>query len=217
MSKVESQLGNRVDIDSGARIMIDVLGTDSKMKSTMIGQVPSEYLIIKMPVGKSGVRSKLYEGNKVTVRYAHHGNVYGFESFILGQVDKPGSMLFLDYPIKIAQASRRGKERHGCYIPCMTRYKDKELVGTILDFSSGGCRCILSEPGKANKSMLPKPDEDLVLTFKSPEDESEMEIDVRVVSATDYHSAARFGMTFNNSEEGIEEKVESLLGFLATH
>ena len=205
----------RLNIELGTRIMLDIDGMDGKMKSIVIGQEPSEFLIVKAPVGHAGVRRKLFEGNKVTVRYAQHEHVYGFESFILALVNKPWSLLFLDYPTNVEQASLRKYERYDCYIPCRARFNDIEEQGTIIDASLTGCRCLLPSLSRNSKSKPPDIDQEIVLSFESPADEAQIEIEARVINTTEYHSAARVGMAFNESTDELKESIKNLTGFLA--
>jgi c-di-GMP-binding flagellar brake protein YcgR len=212
---VEKHFGMRLDIELGTRIMLDIDGMEGKMKSMVVGQEPSEFLIVKAPVGHAGVRRNLFEGNKVTVRYAHHGHVYGFDSFILAVVNKPRSLLFLDYPTKIAQASLRKNERFDCYIPCKAAFNDNEEQGTIVDASLCGCRCLLPSLSRHSERKPPRIDQEIVLSFESPADETQMEIAARVINTTEYHSAARVGMAFNEGTDELEERIKNLTGFLS--
>ena len=211
----EQHLGMRLNIELGTELMLDVHGMEGKMKSRLIGHEPSEFLIVRTPIGYVGVRRNLFEGNKVTVRYIHHGNVYGFESFILTLVNKPKSLLFLDYPTKVAQVSLRKNERYDCYIPCVANFDNKEEKATIMDLSLTGCRCLLPNISHRSKRKPPEIDKEIMLRFESPAHGESIEIKAHVMNVTDYHSAARVGMVFDNRTDANHDGIKKLINFLA--
>ncbi len=215
MTMAEQKFGMHLNVEFGTLVMLDVKGIEGKMKSILVGEDPSEYLIVKSPVGYAGVRRQLFEGNKVTVRYVQHGHVYAFESFILALVKKPTNLLFLDYPTNVMHATLRKNERFDCYISCNAQFNNIDHNGTIMDVSITGCRCLLASHSHSEEGKAPETGQEIVLNFESPENETRMEITARVINVTDYHSAARLGVQFTNIAGEAQRRIKNLTNFLA--
>ena len=99
----ERPFGQRIEIELGTDLTLDIQGLEGKMKSNLVGLVPSEFLIIAAPVGVTGIRQRLFEGNKMTLRYRQHGSVYGFKTQIITMITKPKPMLILALSAKNGQ------------------------------------------------------------------------------------------------------------------
>jgi c-di-GMP-binding flagellar brake protein YcgR len=209
--------GQRINIEMGASLLLNIEGIEGKFKSHLIGLVPSEFMIIKAPIGYSGIKEKLFEGNKVTVRYIQHGQAYGFESFIMTLVTKPKTMLILSYPTTINTVSLRKAERYDCYIPCVLEIEGQELTGTIMDISLKGCRCLLPElPSKIQRSV----DKDAIsgtLKFESPNNKDNIELSVLIVNKSDYKSASKIGLLFDDLDSEVERSLVKVTEFLEKH
>ena len=204
--------GLRLNINSGTSLQIEIQGHDAKIKTKLIGMETWEYLIIKAPVGIAGIRNKMVEGNKVTVRYIQEGSVYGFEAFILAVIDKPVSLLIIDYPHAVAEKSLRKTERKDCYINCMISIDDKESEGALVDISTTGCRCIAPNIYTPDLSS-PKIGTNITIVFDSPAEDWQMVLEGEIVNTTEYHAAARLGIKFT---VGIEDKLHHIEKLLAS-
>jgi len=211
---VEKQFGQRINIELGASLMINIKGIETKLKSHLIGLVPSEFIIIKAPIGHTGIREKLIAGNKVTVRYIQHGHVYGFESFVIDLITKPKTMLVIDYPTKVATASIRKSARHDCYIPCSLNIEGKEYQATIMDFSYKGCRCLLSGLPEQLERKIEGDALDATLKFDAPNDKANIEFSVQIVNSTEYKSASKLGVAFGELEEETEQRLIKIAEYL---
>jgi c-di-GMP-binding flagellar brake protein YcgR len=210
----KNQFKQRINIDVGANLMLEIDGIDGKLKSHMIGMIPSEFIIIKAPIGHAGVREKLFEGNKVTVRYIQHSHVYGFESYIISLITKPKTMIILDYPTSVVTVSLRKSERYDCYIPCTTEIDGKEYSGTLMDISEKGCRCLISGLPEQFQRKVEAGDLTGVLKFESPSDKEDIEIPVVFVNQSDYKSAKKTGLSFEVLDKETELRVIKLTQFL---
>ncbi len=209
--------GQRINIEMGTSLLLNIEGIEGKLKSHLIGLIPSEFIIIKAPIGYSGIKEKLFEGNKVTVRYLQHGQAYGFETFLMTLVTKPKMMLILSYPTTINTVSLRKTERYDCYIPCVLEIEGQDLTGTIMDISLNGCRCLLPElPSKIQRSV----GKDTIsgrLKFESPSNKDNIELSVLAVNKTDYKSTSKIGISFDNLDSGVETSLVKVIEFLGKH
>ena len=66
----------------GLPLQIEISGVSLRMSSVSVGYLAGNWLIIKYPsTGTFGsIASKLFKGNKITVRYVNEGDVFGFQS-----------------------------------------------------------------------------------------------------------------------------------------
>lgn len=203
--------GLRLNMDLGTALQIEIQGLDAKIKTKLIGMESWEYLIIKAPVGYAGIRNKMVEGNKVIVRYVQEGNVYGFEAFILAVIDKPTSLLVIDYPKVVAEKTLRKSERKDCYINCMIEINGQETEGALVDISTTGCRCIAPNI-RTKDAQDPQIGSSIILVFDSPAEDWQMVLEGSIANTTEYHAAARLGIKF---DEGVEDKIPHIEKLIA--
>ena len=208
-----NKAGFRLNMDIGTPLHINIQGLEMKIKTKLIGMEAWEYLIIKAPVGYTGIRKKMVEGNKVVVRYIQEGNIYGFEAYILAIIDKPTSLLVIDYPRNVEEKSIRKAERKDCYIPCTLVIEDEESEGALVDISTGGCRCIA--PNHYSKDLAgPSNGSNVKISFDSPAEDWQIALEGLIVNTSEYHAAARLGVKFTEETEENLEHIQKLLDYL---
>jgi c-di-GMP-binding flagellar brake protein YcgR len=155
--------GKILNIGMGTTVHVHLSGLDAPFKSVMVGQEPQKYLMIRVPM-LTGIIYKLYEGNRVTVRYMYAGCVYGFLSTILHFITKPSSLLFLAYPKTIEILELRRSRRVDCFFPATAKIQEKECTGTIVDISAGGCKFSI-DTSSGVKAPLIEVEENISLSF----------------------------------------------------
>lgn len=138
-------------IDLGTPLIIELGGMEGRLKSTLVGMESGQNMILRIPM-IPGIRDKLYEGNRIVVRYVHCGTVYGFESVVLGFVMKPTQVMFISYPKVIEIHNLRKYQRVDCFFPVEIEVGSQRHCGAVLDISTGGCRLVaeLSGPLELN-------------------------------------------------------------------
>jgi hypothetical protein len=79
-----------LNIGLGAKLQfqLGIKGLEFKATGVLVGMVPDEYLIIRVPA-IPGILGRLDEGNSIIVRYLYAGNLYGFASTVLTCIQKP--------------------------------------------------------------------------------------------------------------------------------
>jgi c-di-GMP-binding flagellar brake protein YcgR len=156
--------GKIINIGFGTQLQVELMGREGHFKSILVGMEPDKYLLIKLPM-MPGILNKLYEGNRVTVRYMYSGSVYGFHSIVLHYVTKPSSLLFVAYPKTIEVLQLRNSKRVDCLFPGKAKIQEKEYTGTIEDISTGGCRFSIPT---SDESTVPKMEigESIQLSFQ---------------------------------------------------
>jgi len=156
--------GKILNIALGTTVHVNLSGLDGQFKSIMIGQEPQKYLMIRLPMLRS-ILNKLYEGNRVTVRYMYSGSVYGFVSTVLHFITKPSSLLFLAYPKTVEILDLRRSKRVDCFFPGTAKVQEKECTGRIVDISTGGCKFSIDTSGDVRVPLI-EVEEDINLSFQ---------------------------------------------------
>lgn len=146
-------LGNRIAVEIGIPVKIELEGIEIALQSTIVGLENSKYIIIKAPEPFQRVEHKLFKGNDLIVRYISDGTVYAFQSRVMEMIPKPVPLLFLEYPRIIQHHELRVQKRLHCHIPVRAIYETQENIGCILDLAVNGCRCLMR--AATNKTLLP--------------------------------------------------------------
>jgi len=130
-----------LNVGIGTRMQFQLSGQEAKFKGTgvMIGMVPGEFLIIRVPA-IPGILSRLGEGDPIVVRYVYAGNVYGFTTTILTSIRKPSLIILVSYPDVIETLNLRKTRRMECCFPATVATRGGVYKAVIVDISTGGCR-----------------------------------------------------------------------------
>ncbi len=210
-----TRLGRSFFLPVETPLQIEIGDVSVKMNSVSVGYVAETCLIIKYPStgGFGPVSNKLFKGNKITVRYITNGNVFGFQSELLGVTNDPVRLLFLRYPKLIARHSLRSSRRIGCCLPAdlvIDHVKSADSApeafqgGIVEDISESGCNyCMIKD-----FPDLPFPDVDVgdavTLSLRLPGAENEVRLlgDIRRIE----RDARRIGVGIQFREVTEEEK-----------
>ena len=87
-----------------------------------------------------GMDDLLASETPITVRYSHLGDIYKFDTKIIGANEKPFKVTYLSYPHVVEKIEYRNTQRVSCFIPASLIYSDTEISGMITDISLGGCK-----------------------------------------------------------------------------
>jgi c-di-GMP-binding flagellar brake protein YcgR len=116
--------------------------TKSRWNTVLIGARPGRYLIFDMPKANN-MPVKLDEGSRWAVNFITHGQIFTFNSEVIGSCYRPVPLVFFSYPESIEISNLRNDKRYPVNIPVTleTTADPPELVtkGLILDLSWGGC------------------------------------------------------------------------------
>lgn len=128
-------------ISPGTELILQILGTEGRFRSSAVGIQAGEYLIVRAPKA-AGIEKKLYLGNQVTVIVLYMGSIFGFRSKILNHVITPERLVFLSYPTTFERQELRKLDRVECRIPAVAVVAGSQVkqAGIIMDISAGGCK-----------------------------------------------------------------------------
>ena len=130
-------LGRSLTIPPGTQVQIEIQGILTKLKSYSVGFLPEDCLIFKYPSTPNlgPIAHKLYKGNKIVVGYVDKGNVFGFQSEMLGYTMEPVKLIFVAYPTIIARHSLRKGKRVFCSLLAEVDVNGERFEGLITDIS----------------------------------------------------------------------------------
>lgn len=167
-------IGKRILLELGTQLQIEIEGVASRLKRTLVGMEPDNYLIIKTPGDPpfGSIKHKLFRRSQFTVRYLYRGTVFGFQSKLIEAISIPTRLLFLEYPNIVENCDLRFHERIDCLLPAKIKIKDEENHGAILDISERGCRYLIKAL-KGEKLPSVRIDEQITLRCQFPGIESE--------------------------------------------
>lgn len=120
-------------------------GEPSPHYSTLIGYVPGEFLLAKLP-RQNGRSPALREGDRLTVRVFSGISVYSFCCHIESVLQSPRSYMHLSFPIKIEAVELRKEVRVKVRLPMQILTDAKRLLidaqASATDLSVGGARVL---------------------------------------------------------------------------
>jgi c-di-GMP-binding flagellar brake protein YcgR len=134
-------IGRSLLIPPGTQVQLEIDGILVKLKSYAVGYLPGDCLIFKYPsiTSLGSIAHKLFKGNKVIVGYVDKGNVFGFQSELLGFITEPTKLIFVSYPAVIARHNLRKGTRVSCSLLAEVDVNGEKFEGLITDISGTGC------------------------------------------------------------------------------
>jgi hypothetical protein len=142
-------VGKSFVLPVGTPLQIEVEGVTPRLNSLSVGWLPGYYLIIKQPVtGFGSIASKLFRGAKITIRYISGGDIFAFQSEVVGVTTESPRLIFISYPPLVVRRSLRGSRRVLCYLPAeliKEQHRGRGIFvelayrGIISDISLSGC------------------------------------------------------------------------------
>lgn len=143
-----STAGNRIALEIGARIKMEVDELETPLVSTMVGMVPDEYLLITPPNPSSAVEGVMASSDRIIIKYLHMGRLCMFKTRLQKAIDKPHHLLFLDYPLVIHYHELRRAKRTSIFLPgTLTLPGAEEFSVALIDLSGLGCLCQIRVKG----------------------------------------------------------------------
>ena len=194
----------------GEELLLQIEGVDRSVNSTFVGLKPNTCLIVETPAG-IGLVSRPLEGSRVTVLYLRGGEVHAFESILLGRVDSPFRVIFLDYPQVIERWSQRQENRVEAFLPAALFMETEEVAAALLNISLSGCR--LSCPAPAAGSPRPRVGQRLEVSLNLASESGELVLPARVRNLEQMNGSLLTGLEF---EELDSESCRLVADYMTT-
>ena len=161
--KLKKHQSTHLNIELSSDLFLSIKGVKGIFPSYLIGVKPDAFVIIKTPTIISS-EDLLSEGTSLVVRYTHLGDVYRFNTSILGENEDPFKVTFLSYPDVVEKIEYRDSPRVSSYIPAVLIYKEIEVKGIVTDISVAGCK-FRTDSIDQMEELLIKKEGDVTLHF----------------------------------------------------
>ena len=207
-------VGKSFVLPVGTRIQIEFEGVAVRADSVSIGWLSGKYLITKEPfTGFGSISNKLFKGNKITVRCIIGGDVFAFQSEVMGSSDSP-KVIFITYPTSVVRHSLRGDRRVLCYLPAelLKETDNPELIpdairGVVTDVSLSGCAFEMIE-NSSGKRLPNLQVHDLTrLGLQFPGSENKVDVFGEVKRVARDGKRLNIGIKFQETEENIKNMI----------
>jgi hypothetical protein len=217
--------GKEFFLSVGTPLQIEIEGVTVRLNSICVGWLRDHYLIIKQPsTGFGSIGSKLYNGNKITVRFINNGDIFAFQSEIMESSSSP-RLIFVTYPKLVVRHSLRGSRRVICNLPAEltkdlnpTDIVPEVLCGIVSDVSVSGCGFEMTRSSSSYGLPDVTVDEPVNLRIRLPGFEQWMEFSGNVKRIQRDGKRLNLGIKFRdtdaNTEDTITEYIQAVERFL---
>ncbi|MGA2404182.1 MAG: flagellar brake domain-containing protein [Syntrophobacteraceae bacterium] len=197
-----------IGIATPLQFQLGIKGHEFKAAGVLVGMVPDEYLLIRIPP-IPGIIGRLDEGNPIVVRYVYAGNVYGFTSTVLTCIQKPTLMVFLTYPFSVETMNLRKAQRMECHFIASVKTDMGDYKAVIVDISLGGCRICLDYSG--GKSSSVEIDQTIEILFHLTGIAEEQVIKGKIKNLKKDRSFSEIGVQFDQENEAVLNSVKKYI------
>jgi c-di-GMP-binding flagellar brake protein YcgR len=194
-----------IGIGTRLQFQLGIKGQEFKAAGVLIGMVPYEYLIIRVPA-IPGILSRLNEGEMIVVRYVYAGHVHGFSSTILNSIQKPGLIVFVTYPSEVEAMNLRKAQRMDCFFPASVKTDMGDYKAVIVDISVGGCRTRLDYEVVESSSI--DIDQTIAISFHLTGMAEEQVINGKVKNLKKDSQFFEMGVQFDQENEAVLNNVK---------
>lgn len=197
--------GKLTHIFVGTQLQLEIEGVSTRQKSVLVGMVSDKCLIVEASFANN-IKNRLFQGNKIVVRFIYEGTVFGFESELIKAIFDPIKLLFISYPKIIARHELRSQKRFESFLPSDLSIKNKNYRGVILDINERGCRCLVTplQDGNLPNVMI---SQGLTIKFQLPGVEDKVEISGIVKNFKRDINELHLGIQFDNISQIVQNKI----------
>ncbi len=194
---------------AGTSVNIDIItpvGKKGRFKTTFIGYLPEEYILIQFPEShKLGSFSQyIKQGLQITVRglvEGHEASVIAFISSIKQTLSQPSNIMVLDFPKSMVIHNLRSTKRVLTDLPMKICTTPDHLSGTLTDVSLAGCQLELEQQKKGLDEG-----EEIVIEVAENEQET-IRVKARICNVKPSDDGTALGCQFLNEQETEIEKI----------
>lgn len=128
-----------VNITVGDKVLIEFSTFGDRFLSVVTDVKSDGRLLVYSPVSKP-ILDRLRTDRKVLVRYAHEGQLRGFKSRVLNEVESANTLLELDKPTETYDAEERAEPRCVCCFPATVVEGQRAAQAVVEDMSANYSR-----------------------------------------------------------------------------
>jgi hypothetical protein len=201
-------------LHAGSMITIDIItpaGQRAKFRTTFIGYLPKQYVLIQFPDKNKlkGFSQYITQGMTVTVRglvEGHEGAVFAFSSTIKQTIQIPSRIIVLDFPRTIGIQNLRSSIRIDTHIQAKVKIDQDYWQTTIINLSITGCQLIIE-----NGEQLVLAEKKIIeIIIEDTHSGGNIKLHGAVCNLKQQLDGLSFGVKFNT--ENDKEIIQLLLG-----
>jgi c-di-GMP-binding flagellar brake protein YcgR len=203
-------------LEVGTPLQIDIEGFRSRLKSSLVGVLPNEYLIVRTPQLELyiGEPKHLLPESEIVVRCLHRGNVWGFKSRLKRVISTPAQLLVLEYPKKVENHNLRVHKRIECLLPGKIELGKTKRKGVVLDISEKGCRFSVNTV-KGKDALEIEIKTELTLSCQLPGIEGEQVFEGRVRRMEKDEVRTELGVEFQTIDPKVRDLIAQYLSVVS--
>ena len=199
-------------LQAGATVTIDIstpAGQKSKFRTTFIGYLPKQYVLIQFPdPTKLGNFSQyIKQGTGITVRgliEGHEGAVVAFVSNIKQTLQIPSRLMVLEFPKTVTLQGLRSSIRIDTEILAKVKIDKEYWQATITDLSINGCHLDIAN----GEALVLADDKTIEVVVENFLELKNIKLTATICNIKQQSNGVSFGVKFN---EKSKEQVTSLL------
>lgn len=135
-----------ISFNLGTKLTLEFNEIKHPFRSTLVGMLPEEHLIVGAPDFSTLHQSAPKKGSCVQVKYIYMGKFCLFKTEITKTLKAPENLFFLNFPRIIHYHQLWKNERMSIFIPCTFSLDNKSLFnGALIDISHSGSLLQLTE------------------------------------------------------------------------
>jgi c-di-GMP-binding flagellar brake protein YcgR len=202
-------IGKSLLLPAGTQVQLEIEGIFAKLKSYSVGFVSDECLIFRYPAmtNLGSIVHKLFKGNKIIVGYVDKGNVFRFQSEILGYITEPAKLIFVAYPIVIARHSLRKGKRVSCSILATVEVNGEQFEGVVTDISATGYCVSITEQSTERPLPSLKINQEFRTFCRLPGSEAQVEVVGRVRNFQRETQRVSIGALFHDVDLSVMDNI----------
>jgi len=204
----------KLSAEIGTEMQIEIENVGSRIKFTMIGILPKQYLIFRIPdkIDNATTKAALKIGKPINIRSISRGSAFGFTTSIMGITLNPDSLLFVKYPDNIQQHTIRKNQRVKCLLPAKLGKEKVIINGVIADLSRSGCHFQAKKASFNNERIqLTKSNELLHLALSLPGMEGNKSISALIKNTFIDSEKAQIGIQFKDVDEATLKLLDNFI------
>ena len=202
--------GKELPLRIGARMKIVFFDIDAELKSSLIGIVKNNSIIVENPLPNNDFQQQI-EGERVMVKYVYMGRMWMFKSQLLGATQTPVPLLFIEYPKVIHYHELRKSKRSTIFIPSTFHLQgEKELFGVLIDMSLTGSLCQIKHKNETNIPVMDI-DSTVILRCLLPGIPDEQQLYGKVKNMKIEHGETRIGVEFDSLQPQATDTIGKYL------
>jgi len=136
----------------GTLLQLELEGYAQRLSGFFVGCAISEFVIVKIPASTHifAIRTNLFKGKSMIVRYVAEGVVFGFASRLIEAISTPDRLMFITSPGTVSRHELRTEKRVSCLLPANIGMNGGDYRAVITNISKTGCLFCLYSAGNVS-------------------------------------------------------------------